>query len=247
MNYRHTIYRYSTGQGPNMAVNIPAYALDFASFKMNPLVTNQASSESMINLKREADRVSMQVESAVQMLKTLGSNPAAADKIKILKARMDLINTLMLKYSLQNIYSADLNHLYSIPPEQVDGDLKKIFSKDNTKIPSPSAYDKFGMMINKPKMSKTISLGLGQTGATPVTKPKTAFEDVVLGRPAVTVFLGALSGVALVKGTGPRGSIEKFFKKPTLEAKDIVGGIIGGVVGYLASKDYNAPATSWMG
>jgi len=114
VNYRHTIYRYSTGQGPNFNVDVPKYATQYSSFKLEPLRHRLSNEEFTVNLVREADRVSMQVEAAAQQIKVLGYNREVGPKYRNLKNRLELIKYILFKYPIKYIRIRDLNILYEI-------------------------------------------------------------------------------------------------------------------------------------
>ena len=111
-SYRHANYRYSTGNGFNPIVDTPMVASDVASFKMEPLLHNQIESETLVNIKREADRVSMQLEDGMRQIKNLGYNEALANNLKTLKKRVELIRHLMTNYPIQKILREDLEEIY---------------------------------------------------------------------------------------------------------------------------------------
>lgn len=119
--YRHMLYRYSTGLGPNMNVDLPKNGTDYASFKMQPLIPTLRSSETLVDLKLEADRASMQAEAAEQIIKVMGYNSAAGKNYRELKARVDLIRHLMTNYPIKYVKQEDLNKLYKMYVENSPG------------------------------------------------------------------------------------------------------------------------------
>ena len=112
--YRHALYRYSTGQGFNVNVNVPQKTNEVASYKMIPLYTPQMKEEFAVDIKREADRVSMQYESAMQQLKVLGYDAEAGSRTKDLKIRVEVIKHLMTTYPIRYIKREDLDKLYKL-------------------------------------------------------------------------------------------------------------------------------------
>jgi hypothetical protein len=112
--YRHLIYRYSTGQGPIVNVGLPKHSTDYASFKLKPLRYKLDKDNVYVDLKREADRVSMQVEAAGQVIKVMGFNKKANVEFRELKARLELLKHLMLNYPIKTIKRADLDRLYEM-------------------------------------------------------------------------------------------------------------------------------------
>jgi len=135
-DYRRMIYRYSTGQGPIVNVGMPNGATDYASFKMDPLVYKQDRPGFAVELKREADRVSMQLESAEQMMKVLGYNSKAGAKYQNLKNRVEVIKHLLVNYPVKFIKSEDLEKLYGFYAQghpAMDVVIKKVV-KENKKV-----------------------------------------------------------------------------------------------------------------
>jgi hypothetical protein len=132
--YRDALFRYSTGQGFNVNVNTPAEADDVASFKMEPLYTKLSQPGMSVDIKREADRVSMQVEAAMQQMKTLGYNAKAGKKLGILKSRVELIKHLMTTYPIRYVKKADLDRLYGLYEKNspgMDGIISKIVNQNS--------------------------------------------------------------------------------------------------------------------
>lgn len=119
--YRHALYRYSTGNGFNVNVDLPTEAAQVASFKMEPLLTRLANPELGIDIKREADRVSMQYEAAMQQIKVLGYDSGAGKRLKNLKLRVELIQHLMTNYPIRYIKRDQLDRLYKLYAENSPG------------------------------------------------------------------------------------------------------------------------------
>lgn len=112
--YRHVIYRYSTGQGPIVNMGLPKHGTDYASFKMKPLQYRLGREEFSVDLLREADRVSMQVEAAAQSIKVLGFNSKAGQNFRNLKSRLEVIKHLLINYPIRMIKNSDLEELYTM-------------------------------------------------------------------------------------------------------------------------------------
>lgn len=119
--YRHALYRYSTGQGFNVNVDVPEIANNIASFKMIPLYTELSRPGMAVDIKREADRVSMQYEAAMQQIKVLGYDPQAGKRLKKLKLRVELIKHIMTTYPVRYIKEEDLNKLYDLYEKNAPG------------------------------------------------------------------------------------------------------------------------------
>ena len=112
--YRHALYRYSTGQGFNVNVTPPRKIDDVNSYKMEPLEERLIKPEFQVDLLREADRVSMQVEAAKQQLKVLGYDQDAGNRYRALKTRLDVIQHLMTNYPIRYIVKKDLERIYDM-------------------------------------------------------------------------------------------------------------------------------------
>jgi hypothetical protein len=111
-NYRHLINRYSTGQGPIVNIGVPENKTDYASYKMKPLQYRLGRPEFSVDLLREADRISMQVEASAQTIKVLGYNSKAGKDFRGLKSRLEVIKHLMINYPIRMVKNADLESLY---------------------------------------------------------------------------------------------------------------------------------------
>jgi len=167
--YRHALYRYSTGQGFNVNVNLAENAEDTASYKAKPLYTKLMRPEFTVDLKREADRVSMQVEAAMQQVKVLGYDSKLGKNLRVLKGHLELIKHLMTNYPVRYIKKADLEKLYDQYLKNapgMDAIIKKVINqnKDATGIQDfvgtamkvrkgYPLYDKFGRRLSSEESS----------------------------------------------------------------------------------------------
>jgi hypothetical protein len=124
--YRHALYRYSTGEGFNVNVDVPKDANDVASYKMEPLLTRLSGPDRGVDIKREADRVSMQVEAGMQQVKVLGYDSKVGKNLKILKSRVELIRHLMATYPIRYVKRKDLDKLYDLYAKNAPGMDKMI-------------------------------------------------------------------------------------------------------------------------
>jgi len=149
--YRHATYRYSTGQGFNVNVDVPEETTQVSSYKMYPLTHNLGRKEFTVNMKREADRVSMQVEAAAQQMKVLGYDSDAGKRYRKLKVRLEVIKHLMTNYPIEFIKSEDLEKLYSLYAKNMpglDSVIKKVV-KDNKNATGVSTYVGTAMKVRK--------------------------------------------------------------------------------------------------
>jgi hypothetical protein len=112
--YRHATYRYSTGQGFNVNVNVPQKTEEVASYKMEPLYHTLGRPAFTVNLKREADRISMQVEDAFRQMKNLGYDSEAGRRYRNLKLRLEVIKHLFTSYPIEYIRQRDLEKIYKL-------------------------------------------------------------------------------------------------------------------------------------
>jgi hypothetical protein len=182
--YRHASYRYSTGQGFNVNVDVPKAADDVASFKMEPLMHNLGRPAFTVSVNREADRLSMQVEESFRQMKNLGYDSAAGKKYRTLKGRLEVIRHLMTNYPIEYVKAGDLEKLYKLYERSAPGGdaiIQKIIAQNKDakgvqKYVTTAKkvrkgyplYDQFGRKLSdaeKKKMSikKTLS-GLGEAG-----------------------------------------------------------------------------------
>lgn len=149
--YRHATYRYSTGQGFNVNVDVPDETTDVASYKMYPLMQRLGRESFTVNMKREADRVSMQVEAGAQQIKVLGYDSEAGKRYRGLKARLEVIKHLMANYPIEFIKTADLERLYELYEKNTPG-LDKIIRKvvkDNKNATGVHTYVGTAMKVRK--------------------------------------------------------------------------------------------------
>lgn len=165
MNYRHMIYRYSTGQGPNAAIDVPDFNLDMAAFALQPQVYELGGVNLPIDLKREADRLSMQVEAAQQALKNLGTNPTATANFNKLKARLDMLMYIQDNFPLKAIKRRDLDYFYGLDLSNkplVNKALKLLLdtmrSRPVKSNKLTTAYDAFGRVKNPTVTNKPFQL-----------------------------------------------------------------------------------------
>lgn len=112
--YRQALYRYSTGQGFNVNVDVPDEAGEVASYKLKPLYTRLSRPEFTVDLKREADRVSMQVEAGMQQVKVLGYDSKVGKNLRKMKAQVEVIKHLMTSYPIRYIKKEDLENIYDL-------------------------------------------------------------------------------------------------------------------------------------
>ena len=119
--YRHALYRYSTGQGFNVNVNVPKRAEQVASYKVEPLLTRMSQPGFTIDVKREADRISMQVEAGMRQVKLLGYDPELGKRLKKLKVRLEVIKHLMTNYPIRYIKREELDRLYDLYEKNAPG------------------------------------------------------------------------------------------------------------------------------
>jgi hypothetical protein len=168
--YRHALYRYSTGQGFNVNVNVPKDADRVASYKMEPLYTKLMRPEFSVDLKREADRVSMQVESGMQQIKVLGYDSKLGKGLKKLKVQLEVIKHLMTTYPIRYIKKEDLEKIYSQYAKNapgMDAIIKKVVAQNKgatgiqdfvgTAMKVRKGYplfDKFGRKLSKSDKTK---------------------------------------------------------------------------------------------
>lgn len=174
-SYRDMIYRYSTGFGPSVNVALPEYATDWASFKLKPLRYNLSLPLMDTDLKREADRLSMQVESANRIILTFGSNQYAEKCYTDLKNRLELIKYLLLHRGIRYITNGDLESLHNLfakNKDKVDAAIDLLIEKYKVEIPPYPEhayqahpgyleYDEFGHVVpKKPPYSPVTFEGL---------------------------------------------------------------------------------------
>ena len=165
--YRDTLNRYSTGQGFSVNVDVPDSARKVAAYQMLPLDAKHIGQSSAVDLKREASRLSIQVESANRQLLTLGYDPVAGRRYRELKNRVDALRHLISSYPIRLIRMSDLalvyKHFKNDSP-QLDTVIQKVikYNRGGSDVFTKTAaglrkgyplYDKFG---------EKLSSGLGQ-------------------------------------------------------------------------------------
>lgn len=181
-SYRHATYRYSTGQGFNPNVDTPERAGEVASYKMEPLRFMLSKSGTEVELKREADRLSMQVEAAAQQMKVLGYDATSRKKYQNLKARLEVLKHLMLNYPIKIAKINDLEKLYGLYAQGgpgMDEVIKKIVNENqggtqeyvDTAMKVRKGYplfDQYGRVLSKKEESaveagaKAVLNGFGE-------------------------------------------------------------------------------------
>lgn len=176
-DYRQTIYRYSTGQGPNLAAKLaPSERWKAAAFKIRPMRHTLSLPKSEVALVREADRLSYQVEEADRIIKIMGYDSTAAKKRNIIKSRLDLVKHLMMNYPITHVRYIDLERLYKLWNDSssgIDGLVGEIINRSKSKgtpdfvksaTKTRKGYpiiDKFGQVISLPKAKNRM---LGEFG-----------------------------------------------------------------------------------
>lgn len=184
-SYRHATYRYSTGQGFNPVVDTADRAGEVASYKMEPLRFTLSKPELEVELVREADRVSMQVEAAGQQMKVLGYDAESRKKYQNLKGRLEVIKHLMMNYPIKKVKIGDLEKLYGLYAQGgpgMDELIKKIVDKNtgattsyvDTAMKVRKGYplfDQYGRVLSKKEETaveagaKAVLNGLGEFSA----------------------------------------------------------------------------------
>ena len=166
--YRSALYRYSTGHGFSVNTEIPNVARNVASYKMLPLQAKHINQGSAVDVKREADRLSMQEESANRQLLTLGYDPVAGRRYRKLKNRVDALRHLISSYPIRLIRVSDLDLIYKYYAEgspKIDSIIQRVlkYNKGGSDVFTKTAaevrkgyplYDKFGVQLS--------SKGLGE-------------------------------------------------------------------------------------
>jgi hypothetical protein len=149
--YRHALFRYSTGAGFNANINVPKKPHDVASYQGDPLIARQIKPTSNVNIKREADRVSMQVEAAYQQIRVLGYDSELGKKLRKLKSQVAVLNHLMTNYPIEFINKQDLEQLYTQYSRNsvgMDNVIKKVV-KYNNKAKGIDEYVKTAAGVRK--------------------------------------------------------------------------------------------------
>jgi len=133
MKYRDLLYRYSTGLGPNLTVPIPEDPIKYGSFQMKPQKFILGRDEFTVDLKRQADRIAMQVEVANQMIKNLGNSLQSQANLANLRRRLKLMNYLLFNSGLRYIRLEDLEELhraYAQDPANINPLMLKTIAKN---------------------------------------------------------------------------------------------------------------------
>lgn len=202
--YRRMIYRYSTGEGPIVNVGLPTRGTDYASFKMDPLQYNLKNPGMAVDLKREADRLSMQVEAADQMIKVLGYNGKAGDKYRKLRGRVELIKHLLINYPVKYIKSEDLERLYDLYAKShpaMDSIIEKVIGESSKlKGSTPDfvgtaysvrkgypMFDAYGKILSPPDKELFEKTKAG------AAKTLSGFDGLPTGKLPILLAVGALA------------------------------------------------------
>lgn len=128
-SYRHALYRYSTGQGFNVNVDVPENVEDVTSYQFKPLLTRMnMNPEFTVDVRREADRISMQVEAAQRAMKNIGYDDKIGKDFKKLKIQLEVMQHLSTNYPIRYIKSKDLEKLYSLYKKNTPG-IDKIIAR----------------------------------------------------------------------------------------------------------------------
>jgi len=210
--YRHALFRYSTGQGFNVNVDVPEIASDVASFQMVPLIANKISDTANVNLKREADRVSMQMEAAYQQIKVLGYDAKAGKALRNLKAQVAVVSHLMTNYPIEFINKKDLENIYVQYAKNsvgMDNTIQKVVKYNNRAkgideyVQTAASvrkgypvYDQFGQkLLNKDKATLLKAEGKTPAGLAGLA----SFADTETGSGLIKLVTFLLVGAALLK------------------------------------------------
>jgi len=127
--YRHALYRYSTGQGFNVNVDVPETAGDVVSYQGKPLLTRMnMNPELTVDVLREADRISMQVEALQQIMKNIGYDEKIGKDFRNLKIQLEVMQHLSTNYPIRYIKTGDLQKLYEMYEKNKPG-LDKAIAK----------------------------------------------------------------------------------------------------------------------
>jgi hypothetical protein len=128
-SYRHALYRYSTGQGFNVNVDVPEKPFDVTSYQGEPLLTRMnMNPEVTVDIRREADRISMQVENLQQIMKTIGYDEKVGRDYKNLKNQLEVMQHLTTSYPVRYVKSGDLQKIYQLYENNKPG-IDKIIAK----------------------------------------------------------------------------------------------------------------------
>lgn len=128
-SYRHALYRYSTGQGFSVNVDVPEKAEEVTAYKFKPLITQMSMNPAFtVDLRREADRISMQVEDAERVMKNIGYDENLGKDYKKLKSRLEVMQHLFTNYPIRYIRTGDLEKLYQLYERNTPG-IDKIIAQ----------------------------------------------------------------------------------------------------------------------
>jgi len=128
-SYRDALFRYSTGIGFNVNVDVPEKVEDVTSYKFQPLLTRMnMNPEFTVDVRREADRISMQVEATQQAMKTIGYDEKIGRDFKKLKVQLEVMQHLFTNYPIRYIKSKDLEKLYRLYEKNTPG-MDKIIAQ----------------------------------------------------------------------------------------------------------------------
>jgi len=205
--YRQALYRYSTGQGFNVNVDVPEDIESVASYKLSPLYTKLSRSGFPVDLKREADRVSMQVEAGMQQVKVLGYDSKAGKELRKLKSRVEVVKHLMTSYPIRFIKQKDLEKIYDLYAKNspgMDAIIQKVVdqNKGSTGIKDfvgtamrvrkgYPLFDKFGRKLSAADKNKFES-----------EKNLSGFSGLDTGHKVIKLATVLLVIAAIVKATG---------------------------------------------
>lgn len=127
--YRHALYRYSTGQGFNVNVDVPDKVEDVTSYKFQSLLTPMnMNPDFTVDIRREADRISMQVEAAQRAMKNIGYDEQVGRDFKKLKIQLEVMQHLATNYPIRYVKVKDLQKLYKLYEQSTPG-LDKVIAK----------------------------------------------------------------------------------------------------------------------
>lgn len=167
-SYRNALYRYSTGMGFSVNVDVPENVEDVTSYKFQPLLTRMnMNPDFTVDIRREADRISMQVEATQQAIKHIGYDEKIGKDFKKLKTQLEVMQHLTTNYPIRYIKVKDLEKLYRLYEKNTPG-INKIIAqvveenKDSTGIHSYVGtafrvrkgyplFDRYGHKLTLPK------------------------------------------------------------------------------------------------
>lgn len=166
-SYRHALYRYSTGIGFNANVDVPEKTEEVTAYQFKPLMTRMDMDPNMtVDLRREADRISMQVEDTERAMKNIGYDEAIGKDFKKLKIQLEVMQHLFINYPIRYIRTGDLQKLYSLYEKNtpgMDSIIAKVVedNKDSTGITAYTGtayrvrkgyplFDSYGRKLKKP-------------------------------------------------------------------------------------------------